>query len=140
MTVLILRLLKLKKRMKRLLTILFGIILMTTTISSQPISKDTVVVITPIQLKTANLIFAEHEMLLKKVPLLESKITNLETVNSNWSQVDSLRSNQVTMYKEALAVKDKDLKRLNKSLKTTKYVASGSIITTIILALVCVLK
>ena len=140
MTVLILRLLKLKKRMKRLLTILFGIILMTTTISSQPISKDTVVVITPIQLKTANLIFAEHEMLLKKVPLLESKITNLETINSNWSQVDSLRSNQVTMYKEALAVKDKDLKRLNKSLKTTKYVASGSIITTIILALVCVLK
>ena len=140
MTVLILRLLKLKKRMKRLLTILFGIILMTTTISSQPISKDTVVVITPIQLKTANLIFADHEMLLKKVPLLESKITNLETINSNWSQVDSLRSNQVTMYKEALAVKDKDLKRLNKSLKTVKYAASGSIITTIILALLCVLK
>lgn len=98
------------------------------------------VVITPIQLKTANLIFAEHEMLLKKVPLLESKITNLETINSNWSQVDSLRSNQVTMYKETLAVKDKDLKRLNKSLKTAKYAASGSIITTIILALVCVLK
>lgn len=98
------------------------------------------VVITPIQLKTANLIFAEHEMLLKKVPLLESKITNLETINSNWSQVDSLRSNQVTMYKEALAVKDKDLKRLNKSLKTAKYAVSGSIITTIILALVCVLK
>ena len=140
MTVLILRLLKLKKRMKRLLTILFGIILMTTTISSQPIPKDTVVVITPIQLKTANLIFAEHEMLSKKVPLLESKITNLETINSNWSQIDSLRSNQVTMYKEALATKDKDLKRLNKSLKTAKYVASGSILTTIILALLCVLK
>ena len=113
---------------------------MTTTISSQPISKDTVVVITPIQLKTANLIFAEHEMLLKKVPLLESKITNLETINSNWSQIDSLRSNQVTMYKEALATRDKDLKRLNKSLKTTKYVVGGSILTTIILALVCVLK
>lgn len=79
-------------------------------------------------------------MLLKKVPLLESKITNLETINSNWSQVDSLRSNQVTMYKETLAAKDKDLKRLNKSLKTVKYAASGSIITTIILALVCVLK
>ena len=140
MTVLILRLLKLKKRMKRLLTILFGIILMTTTISSQPISKDTVVVITPIQLKTANLIFAEHEMLSKKVPLLESKITNLETINSNWSQVDSLRSNQVTMYKESLAARDEDLKRLNKSLKTTKYVVGGSILTTIILALVCVLK
>lgn len=79
-------------------------------------------------------------MLSKKVPLLESKITNLETINSNWSQVDSLRSNQVTMYKESLAARDEDLKRLNKSLKTTKYVVGGSILTTIILALVCVLK
>ena len=79
-------------------------------------------------------------MLLKKVPLLESKITNLETINSNWSQVDSLRSNQVTMYKNILAVKEEDLKQLKHSLKTTKYVAGGSILTTIILALLCVLK
>ena len=98
------------------------------------------VVITPIQLKTANLIFAEHEMLSKKVPQLESKITNLEMINSNWSRVDSLRSSQVTMYKNVLAVKEEDLKQLKHSLKTTKYVAGGSILTTIILALVCVLK
>ena len=79
-------------------------------------------------------------MLSKKVPQLESKITNLEMINSNWSRVDSLRSSQVTMYKNVLAVKEEDLKQLKHSLKTTKYVAGGSILTTIILALVCVLK
>lgn len=140
MTVLILRLLKLKRHMKRLLTILFGIILMTTTISSQPTLKDTVVTITPIQLKTANLIFAEHKLLSEKVPLLESKIANLEEVNVNLNKIDSLRSSQVTMYKDALEVERKNLTSLKKSLKTTKVIASSTTLASIILALVCILR
>lgn len=140
MTVLILGLLKLKRHMKRLLTILFGIILMTTTISSQPTSKDTVVTITPIQLKTANLIFAEHKLLSEKVPLLESKIANLEEVNVNLNKIDSLRSSQVTMYKDALEVERKNLTSLKKSLKTTKVIASSTTLASIILALVCILR
>ncbi len=96
--------------------------------------------ITPTQLKTANLIFAEHEMLSKKVPLLESKISNLETVNSNWIKVDSLRSNQLSLYQDALASKEQDIKNLNKSLKTTKYLTGGSVLATIILAIVCIFK
>lgn len=140
MTVSILRLKKLQKRMKKLLMILFGIILTTTTISSQPISKDTVVTITPTQLKTANLIFAEHELLSKKMPLLESKISNLETVNSNWIKVDSLRSNQLTLYKQSLENKDNDIKSLKNSLTKSKTVAGVTVLTTIILALVCAFK
>ncbi len=140
MTVLILRLLKLKRHMKRLLTILFGVILMTTTISSQPTLKDTVVTITPIQLKTANLIFAEHKLLSEKVPLLESKIANLEEVNVNLNKIDSLRSSQVTMYKDALEVERKNLTSLKKSLKTTKVIASSTTLASIILALVCILR
>ena len=126
--------------MKRLLTILFGIILTTITISSQPILKDTVVTITPIQLKTANLIFAEHGLLKEKVPLLESKITNLETINANWKQVDSLRSIQIALYKEALEEKDKNISYLKKSLKNTKVITGGSVFASVILALICVLK
>ena len=126
--------------MKRLLTILFGIILMTTTISSQPTLKDTVVTITPIQLKTANLIFAEHKLLSEKVPLLESKIANLEEVNVNLNKIDSLRSSQVTMYKDALEVERKNLTSLKKSLKTTKVIASSTTLASIILALVCILR
>lgn len=113
---------------------------MTTTISSQPISKDTVVTITPIQLKTANLIFAEHKLLSEKVPLLESKIANLEEVNVNLNKIDSLRSSQVTMYKDALEVERKNLTSLKKSLKTTKVIASSTTLASIILALVCILR
>ena len=126
--------------MKRLLAVLFGIILMTTTISSQPTLKDTVVTITPIQLKTANLIFAEHKLLSEKVPLLESKIANLEEVNVNLNKIDSLRSSQVTMYKDALEVERKNLTSLKKSLKTTKVIASSTTLASIILALVCILR
>lgn len=79
-------------------------------------------------------------MLSKKVPLLESKISNLETVNSNWIKVDSLRSNQLSLYQDALASKEQDIKNLNKSLKTTKYLTGGSVLATIILAIVCIFK
>lgn len=98
------------------------------------------VTITPIQLKTANLIFAEHKLLSEKVPLLESKIANLEEVNVNLNKIDSLRSSQVTMYKDALEVERKNLTSLKKSLKTTKVIATSTTLASIILALVCILR
>jgi hypothetical protein len=99
-----------------------------------------VVTITPIQLKKANLIFAEHEMLSKKVPLLESKISNLELVNSNWSTIDSLRSSQVTLYKNTLESKSQEVSNLQKNLKTTRILMGGSLLTSVILAIVCIFK
>ena len=98
------------------------------------------VTITPIQLKKANLIFAEHEMLSKKVPLLESKISNLELVNSNWSTIDSLRSSQVTLYKNTLESKNQEVSNLQKSLKTSRILIGGSLLTSVILAIVCIFK
>lgn len=126
--------------MKRLLTILFGITLVTITAFSQVISKDTVVTITPTQLKTTNLIFAEHQKLSKQVPLLQAKITNLTTINSNLVKVDSLRLNQVNMYKQTLEGQNANIKQLKRSLKTTKYIAGGSVLTTILLAIICIFK
>lgn len=126
--------------MKRLLMTLFGIILATTTIFSQVTSKDTVVTITPTQLKTTNLIFAEHQKLSEQVPLLQAKITNLSAINGNLVKVDSLRLTQVNMYKQALEGQNADIKQLKKSLKTTKYIAGGSVLTTILLAIICIFK
>ncbi len=79
-------------------------------------------------------------MLLSKVPLLESKISNLETVNSNWIRIDSLRSNQILLYKNALEEQEKNVASLKKANRTLKYVAGGSVLATIILALVCAFK
>ena len=79
-------------------------------------------------------------MLLGKVSLLESKLANLEQINNNWSKVDSLRSTQITRYRKELQDKNKKLERLTKGNKTLKIVAGSSILTTIVLAIVCVLK
>lgn len=86
------------------------------------------------------MIFAEHEKLINEVPLLESKITNLKIINSNWQQIDSLRSIQITEYQKELQVQEKNIVTLQKSLKVTGYVAGGGIIATVIATLICVLK
>lgn len=79
-------------------------------------------------------------MLSKKVPLLESKISNLELVNSNWSTIDSLRSSQVTLYKNTLESKSQEVSNLQKSLKTSRILMGGSLLTSVILAIVCIFK
>ena len=79
-------------------------------------------------------------MLSKKVPLLESKISNLELVNSNWSTIDSLRSSQVTLYKNTLESKNQEVSSLQKSLKTSRILMGGSLLTSVILAIVCIFK
>lgn len=79
-------------------------------------------------------------MLSKKVPLLESKISNLELVNSNWSTIDSLRSSQVTLYKNTLESKNQEVSNLQKNLKTSRILIGGSLLTSVILAIVCIFK
>ena len=47
--------------------------------------------ITSEQLRTANLIFAEHEKLSKQLPLLEQEINNYKLIDSMRLKIDSLR-------------------------------------------------
>lgn len=79
-------------------------------------------------------------MLLQKVPLLESKISNLETVNANLEQVDSLRSMQLTMYKDALTDKEQEISSYKRNRKLNRVITGGSVLTTIVLAIICALK
>lgn len=104
------------------------------------ISGDTIVSITSAQLKQINLIFAEHEMLKAKVPLLESKITNLETINSNWEQVDSLRLKQLNAYQVKIKNQEANIVKLKKASKVKNYWIGGTSIASVILAFLCVLK
>lgn len=90
------------------------------------------IIITSEQLKTANLIFTEHQMLLETIPLLENKISNLELINKSWEHTDSIYKIQLSYYKNSLEDKNKTIKDLNKSIKnkqnTIKYGAAGSCI------------
>lgn len=99
--------------------------------------KDTVVVITPTQLKTANLIFAEHEHLISKVPLLETKISNLETINLNLVKIDSLRYTQISLYEETIIAKNLQIQKMENQAKFKKWLLGSSVLTSIILAITC---
>lgn len=79
-------------------------------------------------------------MLKNKVPLLESKITNLEIINSNWERVDSLRSKQILLYQNEIKNKDLIIKNMNKQSKFQKWLTGGSILASVILAITCIIK
>ena len=55
--------------------------------------SQTTLTVTKKQIKTANLIFVEHEYMLHKIPLLEQQIANLDSINKTWAHTDSIRTN-----------------------------------------------
>lgn len=95
-------------------------------VSSQTISKntypkilgDSIVLITPEQLKETNLIFNEHNLLKAKVPLLERKIQVLTEINDNHSKIDSLRVQEINQYKA-------NVDKLKKSIKIKNTLITG---------------
>ena len=84
---------------------------------SIPVNKDELVTITDKQLKTANLIFLEHEKLSKEVPLLNEKISNLEKINSTWQHTDSIRKSNELKYIKTINNNNSKIKQLKKDKK-----------------------
>ena len=84
---------------------------------SIPVNKDELVTITDKQLKTANLIFLEHEKLSKEVPLLNEKISNLEKINSTWQHTDSIRKSNELKYIKTISNNNSKIKQLKKDKK-----------------------
>ena len=98
---------------------------------SIPVNKDELVTITDKQLKTANLIFLEHEKLSKEVPLLNEKISNLEKINSTWQHTDSIRKSNELKYIKTINDNDSKIKQLKKD----KSILLGTSFTSIALFL-----
>ena len=116
----------------RKFVILSCLILLTTiTCFSQNIlvdeSNDTVVLITPQQLKETNLIFAEHQKLLVEKKLLLNQLNNYKLDNDLLSYSDSIKSLQVDNYKNlsnsySIQIEElnQEVQEKNKSLLTWK--------------------
>lgn len=112
--------------MRKLGILLLINLLIPIAISSQTISKntypkilgDSIVLITPEQLKETNLIFNEHNLLKTKVPLLERKIQVLTEINDNHSKIDSLRVQEINQYKA-------NVDKLKKSIKIKNTLITG---------------
>lgn len=101
---------------KRLSTLL-SIIPLTTIMSfSSTTLNDTIVSITPIQLKKTNLIFAEHNKLLIENDLLKKQILNYKEDNALLLKTDSLRLEQISNYASWKDSLEKSLKKKEKRL------------------------
>ena len=103
--------------------------------NSQPISRNIIpgdstqvtrIVITSDQLRTANLIFAEHKEFKTLIPLLQQENQNLRIVNQSWERTDSLRRCQISQRNQIIAQQSSELDKMEKSMNAT-LITTGSI-------------
>ena len=104
---------------------LFLISLLTMTTSfSQTISitteNDTMICITPQQLKTANLIFLEHDKLNKENEVMQSQINALKFLYEDELRIDSLYENAITELNLTVEQCNKDIRKQEKLTKRAK--------------------
>lgn len=98
--------------------------------TTYPIIKDSLVLITPQQLKETNLIFSEHKMLLEKVPLLTDQVMTLEKLNKTYIEQDSIRLKELSFYKSSYENKSIQYEEfVKKHSKCTRWIIIEGIIT-----------
>ena len=107
--------------MKKSILTFFLILLATTTSFSQTISnkikKDSTVLITSDQLKRTNLIFVEHEALLKTNSLLHQQLDNYKLNNNLLLRSDSIHKVEIDKYKLLTESFSSEITSLNKEIK-----------------------
>lgn len=106
------------------------------TLCSSMYSQDTSrITITSDQLRTANLIFAEHKEYSRLVPLIQQENTNLQTINKTWERTDSIKTSQISQQYKMIERQNENIDKLKKSIKVRNTVTGVSLIT----ALLCLL-
>jgi hypothetical protein len=99
-------------------------------------SQDTSrITITSDQLRTANLIFAEHKEYSKLVPLIQQENANLQIINKTWERTDSIKTSQINQQYKMIEKQNENIDKLKKSIKVRNTVTGVSLIT----ALLCLL-
>lgn len=101
-------------------------------VTSQDTSRIT---ITSDQLRTANLIFAEHKEYSQVVPLLRQENANLQLINKSWERTDSLRTVQLYNQNQIIQQQDAHINQVEKSLKVSQ-ITSGTVIGVGVIAII----
>lgn len=105
---------------------------------------DSLVVITPQQLKASNLIFLEHKKLKLERFELNKQLTSYELLTANYAKTDSIRLQQLAraelqmqMYDEAISKQREQIAKMNKKNKrlTTLSIEGFAISVGLLLAL-----
>lgn len=106
------------------------------TLCSSMYSQDTSrIIITSDQLRTANLIFAEHKEYSQLVPLIQQENANLQLINKTWERTDSIKTYQINQQSKMIERQNENIDKLKKSIKVRNTVTGVSLIT----ALLCLL-
>lgn len=93
--------------------------------TSEIIKNDSIVLVTPSQLKYANLLFIEHKRFLEENKLLNQQILNYRTKIDYMIKTDSLRISQIDNYQRMNRESTNKIKELNSDLKKKQKILTG---------------
>ena len=129
--------------MKRILIVLITILLTKTLSFSSTISNQTKIdsIVSTSDIKYANLIFIEHDKLLKENSLLYKQLNNYIVLNSQLERTDSLRIKQIEELNRIYSIQVENLnKEIHKQNKVIKCWKIGGITISAGLILLLLLK
>ena len=108
---------------------------------------DSIVVITPQQLKASNLIFLEHKKLKLERFELNKQLTSYELLTANYAKTDSIRLQQLAraelqmqMYDEAISKQREQIAKMNKKNKRLTTLSIGGFAISVGLLLALLIK
>lgn len=108
---------------------------------------DSLVVITPQQLKASNLIFLEHKKLKLERFELNKQLTSYELLIANYAKTDSIRLQQLAraelqmqMYDEAISKQREQIAKMNKKNKRLTTLSIGGFAISVGLLLALLIK
>lgn len=108
---------------------------------------DSLVVITPQQLKASNLIFLEHKKLKLERFELNKQLTSYELLTANYAKTDSIRLQQLAraelqmqMYDEAISKQREQIAKMNKKNKRLTALSIGGFAISVGLLLALLIK
>ena len=108
---------------------------------------DSLVVITPQQLKASNLIFLEHKKLKLERFELNKQLASYELLTVNYAKTDSIRLQQLAraelqmqMYDEAISKQQEQIAKMNKKNKRLTTLSIGGFAISVGLLLALLIK
>lgn len=111
------------------------------------LTNDSLIVITPQQLKATNLIFLEHKKLKLEIPELNKQIASYESLIRSYEQTDSVRNAQVKrlmlhaeVSEQVMQNQLREINKLESKNKLFKGLTIGGVTVSVILIATLLLK
>ena len=111
------------------------------------LTNDSLIVITPQQLKATNLIFLEHKKLKLEIPELNKQIASYESLIKSYEQTDSVRNAQVKrlmlhaeVSEQVMQNQLREINKLESKNKLFKGLTIGGVTISVILIATLLLK